>query len=243
MRKLLGRLAFLAVLQTTISVGANSAFASTASAADSATPVASPTATEPPPALTLSAGVGLSPGGSTTTFALRPKPGSSPATQLIGFGEKTDDPALAIILLANYPFRVSENLHWLTALGQPYGTIGIGTNKTDLIAGFSWGSRASDQTKNFLTIGVRQFTTQDFQNGFGVGSTVPGNASLSSLTFVHHVTRLFVGYTVDASALGCILPLFATPSSGCGNNKASSASPAPTTLPTSGPGPTPTPHG
>jgi hypothetical protein len=206
----------------------------------SATPTASPNPTpsstatatpEPPRVLTLSAGVGLSPAGGTTSFALVPIPGSSPPMQRIGYGDSNTNPALSLILLANYPFFTAPSQGWLRALGTPNGTIGIGTNKTDLIAGLSWGSGQSDQVKNFLTLGVRQISVPAFQNGFGIGTVVPNSFNLTSATYTRHVTRFFIGYTVDASALVCLLPHIAIPVSGCANDKGSSATPAPTTSP------------
>ncbi len=177
-------------------------------------PSPSPKPSQTPPGLVLSTGVGISPASRSILYSLIPKVGSSPATDTVSFTDQYDSPALSIVLLANFPawrvggYTKDGGAEWL------YGTVGVGTNKTDLITGLSLGGTDG---QSFLTIGVRQISTQELL-GRSVGQNVPANTTLSDITFNRHATRFFLSYTVNANALGCLVPIFKTPQGGCGSS-------------------------
>lgn len=186
-------------------------------------PTPTPAPSQTPPGLVLSTGVGISPASMSTLYTLFPNAGSSPATDTIGFTDQYTNPSLSIDLEANFPvwrvggYASDGGAEWL------YGTVGTGTNKTDLITGLTLGG-TDGQT--FLTIGLRQITTQELFD-HSVGQRVPSNTSLSDITFNRHTTRLFLSYTVNANALGCLVPVFKEPQGGCGSSTPS-PSPSPT---------------
>ena len=191
----------------------------------SPSPNASLAPRQTPPGLVLSTGVGISPASTSILYSLIPNPGSSPSTDKIGFTDEYNSPSLSVVLLANFPawrvggYNDDGGAEWL------YGTVGTGTNKTDLITGLTLGGTDG---QSFLTIGVRQITTQELFD-HTVGQNVSSNTSISDISFNRHSTRLFLSYTVNANALGCIVPIFKTPQGGCGSSTPSpSPSPSPT---------------
>jgi hypothetical protein len=192
-----------------------------AATADSSTPAPSPSPTAKF-GLSLSTGFGLVPGSGVTTYGLNAIPGASPPTNRLQPSDQSAQWTLGIIVLANWPIPSGKNDGQLYKfpifpfLGKLYGTLGYGSNKTDLVGGISAGD---DQGKDFITFGLRDVTFANLQAGNNVGQRLPSGVPLSSVTYNYHVLRPFLGYSVSTSEIGCVLSIFKTDQTSC--NKSS----------------------